>query len=255
MDAKALGISIRKQAPLAASIVSSGGVIATAYFAAKGGAKAKCAIDKAEKATGRKVSLVDKVKLTWKYYIPATICGSLTIFAIGTSFWMSKRVQANMLGAYAALDQTYKKYQNKVKELYGDETHAKILQDINIPAAKDPQLSGYCFGTECGTSFDVNEEIRTFYDAYSGQYFKASIGQVMLAELHLNRNFVLMGEVPLTMWYEFLGIDPPEEADKKCWTIEDEYFFIDFQHYKTTTDDGFECCVVEFAIDPYPCPY
>lgn len=260
MNTAAIWRGLKKAAPTIVTIVTVAGVCATAYFSAKAGSDAKQAIIEEEAAQKKELELVEKVKLVAPFYIPAgcVLAATLGSIALGRVVDKKRRAELSAMGlaAYRALEQKYKKYQDVVKQEYGEDAHAKILTRMDIPEAEQVSVHGECLGeANCGGPFGFDEEIKTFYDSYSGQYFKASVGQVMRAEFHLNRNFTLAGDACLSDWYEFLGIPAPEGADEKYWTVEDELYFIDFQHYKTTLDDGFECGVIEFAWDPYPNPY
>ena len=244
-------LQIKKHLPKVLSGLSCIGVLATAYLSAKGGAKSKKTLEYAADVKNSELTIKEEIMLSWKHYIPASIAAGVTLATIISSFCLAERTQASLLAAYAVLDRTYKRYQNEIRKEFGEEAHAKIIQRV-IPEAEQTDVYGECLGEICNNSFDVREELRTFYDAYSGKYFKSTIGQVLRAELNLNRNFTLGWEVPLAQWYEFNGIEPPANAEKYFWTQESGLSFIDFVHSSTTTDDGFECCVIEFAFDPYP---
>ena len=71
----------------------------------------------------------------------------------------------------------------------------------------------------------------------------------MQAEYHLNRNYALGAEIPLNMFYEFLGIDNVDSGDYIGWgwgLAEDGICWIDFNHTKVTNKDG----SVYYRIDP-----
>lgn len=60
-------------------------------------------------------------------YIPAAISGTATIFCIFGANVLSKRQQAALTSAYALLNDSYNNYKDKLKELYGEEAHQKIV--------------------------------------------------------------------------------------------------------------------------------
>ena len=88
-----------------------------------------------------------------------------------------------------------------------------------------------------------------FYDSFSKRYFQSTIEQVIQAEYHLNRNFVLGGYVTLNQFYEFLGIAQLKETEELGWAIEDEFYWIDFNHSKKVVNNK-ECIVIDYVLYP-----
>ena len=114
------------------------------------------------------------------------------------------------------------------------------------------------YGSTFGESFDFGEttdELHLFYDSLSQRYFNATFSDVLLAELHTNRNFTINSEVALKDFYVFLGLDTPDELKDLGWFVCDYYYFIDFTHTKTLIDDGpdnppVECWIIEMPFPP-----
>lgn len=49
--------------------------------------------------------------------------------AIGANL-VTSRKQANIAGAYALANESYKQYQKKVREIYGEEAHQEVMELI-----------------------------------------------------------------------------------------------------------------------------
>ena len=62
--------------------------------------------------------------------------------------------------------------------------------------------------------------------------------EVMAAEYHLNRNFIIAGGVTLNMLYDFLGLPQTKEGEELGWSLCDGYCWIDFEHTLLSKDDG-----------------
>lgn len=260
MDSRSVRRMFRKIAPPVLAALSVAGTIATGYFAAKAGAESVDILREAEEQKGDPLTVKEKIQAVGKNYIPALACGAATIASIAGGYAIGRRINLGLSAGYMALEKKYKAYKEGVKEEYGEEAHAKILEKMALPGiekAKEVSLTGECLGAVCDLDFQADEEERTFYDVWSGKYFISTINRVMAAEQHLNRNFSIGGEAFLEDWYKFLGIEAPPEAkqDFLGWTVEDELCWIDFIHYRTKTDDGFEAYVIEFAWEPYPNMY
>lgn len=154
----------------------------------------------------------------------------------------------------ALLNDSYNNYKDKLKELYGEEAHQKIIDAIAAEKAKDVYITadGICESTSL--SFDERnpDDMRLFYDAFSRRYFESTIAQVLEAEYHLNRNLSLGGDVCINDFYNFLGIEPIDGGDYLSWFYfyEDGISWIDFNHRKTVLEDGLEVYVVDIVYTP-----
>lgn len=267
MNARNVRRAVMKFAPLALTMIAAAGTVATGYFAAKAGYKSVERLKEAEEDKGEPLTTSEKVKEVGLMYVPAIASGIVTIGSTVGSYAVGRKINLGLGAAYLAAKNEYKRYSDEVREEYGDEAHAKILSKMAMPGIEraNPEndvLVHSSFDQECNLDFEALEEERTFLDAWSGKYFVSTINRVMAAEQCLNRQFVLIdnlcgksSDVSLAAWYEYLGIEPPKDSDNYCWLTGNDLYWIDFNHYKMTTDDGFECCVIEFASSPYPNPY
>ena len=77
--------------------------------------------------------------------------------------------------------------------------------------------------------------------------------EIIDAEYHLNRNFVLRGYAPLNEFYEFLGLPKTEYGEMVGWTISDGYYWIDFEHRLISRDDGgADMYAIDMIFPPEP---
>ena len=89
-----------------------------------------------------------------------------------------------------------------------------------------------------------------FYDEYGKRFFETTLEQVISAEYHLNRNYVLRGYTVLNEFYDFLGIETTDYGNEIGWAINDDgTFWIDFDHYQTEID-GVECYIIDMPFGP-----
>lgn len=166
---------------------------------------------------------------------------------------MNKRNQAALVSAYTLLDSSFKEYKQKLKELYGQETHNEIVNAIAVEKV-DPEwmVSGSYFASECDlTSDGACGEPVLFYEEYDNRYFEATIEQVILAEYHLNRNYILRGYSYLNELYDFLGIETTDYGSVLGWSPNDnDMLWIEFNHRKAVLDDGLEIYIIEMPFEP-----
>lgn len=227
------------------------GVIATTITAVKATPKALKKIKEAKEEKGDELTKMEIVKVAGTTYVPTVVLGVSSLVCIFGANAMNKRSQASLVSAYALIDSSYKKYKQKVIELYGKETHDKIVDEIVIEEARELGIHANCLGGDCMlTGEDACGDEVLFYDAFSNRYFESTIEQVMAAEYHLNRNFTLRGYTILNEFYDFLGLDPTDYGDKVGWTPEDGLYWIDFNHRKVVMDDGLECYIIDTPWGP-----
>ena len=106
------------------------GVVVTSVMAVKATPKALKKIETAEQEKGEQLSKWEKVKIAGPSYIPAVMIGAATVMCVIGANLVTSRKQANIAGAYALVNESYKQYQNKVKEIYGEEAHQEVMELI-----------------------------------------------------------------------------------------------------------------------------
>lgn len=172
-------------------------------------------------------------------YIPAIAAGVGTIGCIFGGHIVNRKAQASLAGAYAMLGQSYSLYKDKVREVCDAETVEKIEHEFE---GAHLVCENVCRRPE------KNGEKHLFYDELSGAVFERTWGEILDAEYHINRNFVLKGYVGLDEFYDFLDIHP--EGMGLGWDIALGYSWIDFSHRMMTLDDGLECFAIEYIFPP-----
>lgn len=194
----------------------------------------------------------EAVRSAWKCYIPSVLVGTSTIVCIFCANILSRHQQAALTSAYTLVNNAYQEYRSKVKELYGEETHQRIVDSIAKDECKDVYISSPGIFGSNSLDFDEHnpEDNKLFYDSFSKRYFESSVVRVIEAEYHLNRNWWLGAGICLNDFYELLGLDIIDGGDELSWFPEDGIGWIDFDHHKTVLDDGLEIYVIEFVFAP-----
>lgn len=229
---------ISKHGATILSIAAAAGVVLTAVETAKATTKAQSLIDmnKAEPMTKKEV-----IKDCWKFYIPAVVVGAGTIACILGSNGLNKKTQAELMAAYVAVQQTYSNYRKKVAEQIGEGEEHDICKEVNEEVHKE--------------NGDV---VRLFYEPNAKKYFHATMAQVIEAAYNFNRALAIEGGVSLNEWYNFLKTDEltiTPEGDMRGWYIDQliddwDYYWMEFEYDKQTTDDGLECYYYTPFLDP-----
>lgn len=247
---------LRRSSPTILICVSAVGVVATAVLAAKAAPKAKLLLEQAEAEKGEELTNLEKVRTAGRVYIPAAVTGVLTITCMFSANTLSRKSQAALSSAYVLLDQSFRRYQGKVKELFGEDAHKRVVNEIMAEDVENVSVTAQGGFFNSSLDFGVDNEVtRRFYDSFSGRAFNSTIEKVIQAEYHLNRNFCIHGAASVSEFYEFLGLPDESEVNKAIgWDCADELYWVDFNHSITRLDDGFEYCVIDFVFDPAPIP-
>lgn len=233
------------------TVIAAGGVILTGVSVAKATPKAMALKKEAEEEKGKELTPMETVIVAGPAYITPICIGAATIGCIFGANILNQRQQAALTSAYMMLDNSYKKYREKLKEIYGEEADINIRNSIMFEE-RNPEIIAYAPGVQ---GLPCNGEIATFYERYLDKYFEAPIEAVQNAEYHLNRNLAMRGDVALNEFYEFLGLPKIKSGDVLGWDInyliEDfETPWIDFDHRLVTLDGGLECYIIEMVIPP-----
>lgn len=242
----------KKALPTVLSIIGAAGTVATAVTAVKATPKAVRILEERRVQKGEDLTVKEKTKAVWKCYLPAAgICVGTVACILGANA-LNRKAQASLASAYALVSNAYGKYKDKVVELYGKEAHEKIISAIAAEKSNAMPITAGSFVKNSCLDFDEKEEEMLFYDEFSGRYFTSTMSKVLQAEYHLNRNYVLAGGVELNQFYDFLGISRVDGGDSVGWNCFDgDIQWIDFNHGKTTTDDGLEVHTIEMIFEPF----
>ena len=243
---------IKKNAGTILSVMGSIGVVATAITAARAAPKAIKLLDDAREEKGSKLSKMEIAQIGFKTYLPVGLVSAATITCIMSANVLSRNKQANITSAYALLDQSYKDYRRKVIEIYGEETDHKIIEAIAVDRAKEVHISAsYMFDNVDLSLDDRSGKPALWYEEYSKRFFEATIEQILSAEYHLNRNYILRGCATINEMYDFFGLDPVEWGDDLGWEPMDESeFWIEFNHFKAKLDNGTEFYILDLPFAP-----
>lgn len=253
------GKAFKKATPTILTCISAAGVVVTVVLAVKATPKALKCIEKEKEVknpeNGENLTRMETIAACWRCYIPAAATGIATIGCIFGANALNRRQQASLVSAYALASRSFTSYKRKVKELYGEEAHKKVMASLAAEKSTKPEISAGSLAQMTSLGFeDANEEERLFYDAISDRYFQATISQVLQAEYHLNRKFAIGGGfITLNQFYEFLGISKVKGGDEVGWMVSDGLYWVDFDHQKTVVDDGLNGEVECYIIDaPFP---
>lgn len=235
------------------SLASSVGVISTAYLASKATLKSK---ETLESSANNK----EKLERTWKNYIPTALSTGATIAVICYSNLYNYKSVNAILGNYILINQKYKEFKKQTLNQVGKEQYKQIEDSVLMINCEPPLISiGNILDGDDDKYWKAlpSDELVLFCDTWSGKCFKSTKANILSAEYHLNRNYILSGwTIPLSMWYDFLGVAVENgSVEDLYWALCDNYVWIDFTHRVSKTANGELFCKIEMLSAPMPEAY
>ena len=222
------------------------GVVSTAVMAARATPKAISLLAEKEmykqENYGESLTRFEKALAMAPAYIPAILMGTATTACILGANHLNKVRQTELLAAYACLDASFKDYQAKVKDIFGEAGEKKVREEL-----ENERFISEKYGDPA--------EKKLFYDEFSKRYFEMSMFEILKATYDANRMYNILGEMSLNQLYEFFNLAPTELGEGLGWNASKEfacgqYAWIDIRWEPIETPDNLEAFGIAFAIDP-----
>lgn len=244
---KRVGRQLYCSSPTILTVVASVGVVVTTITAVRATPKAVKLLKEAELEKGENLTKVEIIRVAGPSYIPSALLGISTIVCIFGANALNQKKQASLMSAYAMLNESYKQYRKSAKIVYGEDADDKIHAEM----AKDAMVSTYDWGYQVyNMDMDSESERLLFYDLSSKKYFRTTMAAVLNAQYHVNRNLAIRGDCSLNEYLSFLGVEGIDGGDDLGWDIsymveEMDCYWLDFDNYKSTLEDGLECIIID----------
>lgn len=234
---------VKKNSSTILTCIGAAGVVATGVAAAKATPKAMRLMEEAKIEKGEELSKWEVVKSAGPAYIPAVMIGAGTIACVFGANVLNKRAQAGLASAYALLDQTHKEYKKKVADLYGENIDLYVEKEIAKDHYDEDEFE------------EEDDGKQLFYETYSKRYFRASNETVLRAEYDVNKLIQEEGGLSLNVYFRMLGLEEEDYGEYVGWScgqLMETYWssWVDFRHEKVVMDDGLECWLVQFDLEP-----
>lgn len=220
---KRVGRQLYRSSPTILTVVASIGVIATTITAVQATPKAIKLLKEAELEKGENLTKLEIVRVAGLTYIPSVLLGVSTIACIFGANALNQKKQASLMSAYVMLNESYKQYRKSAKTVYGEDADDKIHAEM----AKDAMVSSYDWGYQVyNMDMDSESERLLFYD------------------------LSIKGDCSLNEYLSFLGVEGIDGGDELGWDIsymieEMDCYWLDFDNYKSTLEDGLECIIID----------
>lgn len=183
----------------------------------------------------------EKIKVTWKCYIPAAIscCLSISCLILSNSIY-SKRTKV-LATAYALSESALREYKDKVIETIGEKKEQKIRDSISQDRIDKNPVN------DTEIVITGNGDVRC-YDSLCGLYFTSNMEKIKSVENEINKRILSHGYASLNDFYEGLGLEPNVIGSELGWRIDTGVMDISFASLLDST--GTPCMVLDYDIEP-----
>lgn len=222
---------VRKNSATILSCLAAGGVVLTGVLSAKAARKSDTAFEQKKKENpDKEFTKKEEVLIKGPSYLPAVSAAAGTILCIVGSDNIHRQNQALLISALAYVEKAYADYKTRVNKLVTEE-EAEFIDHVIEEEKKDEEAD-----------LPPWDGVQTFYIDHYGKFFEKTMEEVIEAEYHLNRNFVLRGFVTFNDFLDFLDLPHVPEGDDIGWEryageVHYGYDWIDFDHPRTVMND------------------
>lgn len=223
---------VKSNSPEILTALGVSGVVTTAYLTGKASYKASVIITHNEKvdppSTDRKERLKERVKHTWRLYVPAAISGAVTITCIIASNKTNGTRTAAAVTAYSLTEKAFTEYKDKVAEQIGVGKEQGVKDEIAQDRVLANPAPAHVLTTEHGGDVLCCE-------LYTMRYFQSSMETLRSAQNSVNHWVVHQGRSSLSDFYDLLGLKPTCVSNDLGW--EDE-MLLNLEFSSVLTDSG-----------------
>lgn len=214
-------------------------LITSTILAVKATPKALKLLDEA----GNPNDIKDKIKITWREYIPSISFGLSGIVFIVCGCYINNKKTNAIATAYAISEQTLLRYKDKVIETIGENKEKEIREKINQEQIdKHPVKQSQVIITSKGNTLMM--------DSISGRYFKSDINIVKKIINELNRQMTQENNISLNEYYSAIGLKPVKDGDLIGWDIDKGLIELEFG--ACLTEDDEPCISIDYNRSPMP---
>lgn len=193
-----------------------------------------------------KLTVPEKVKATWRLYLPSVISGAASITCFMSANSINSKRLATMTTAYQLSETAFKQYKDEVVKTIGEEKEKTIQSNV-----RQQQLIDNPVTTEKVVFTQLGETL--IYEPLSGRYFKSDANSVKRAVDQLNHNKMgaMDATIELNDYYDAIRLDSIDLGEMMGWYLNDGLLDIDFDA-KVAEDGQTPCLVIVYNAEPEP---
>src|SRR5436190_6134093 len=188
------------------------------------------------------IPVTDRIKLVAPQFIPAAGVGALTVGAILYCHKLNATETAALVAAYSMSDKTLQEYKEKVQEKLGVKKETELRDEIAQGRIdRNPPNNSTVIITGSGEVL--------CYDVVTDRYFQSTAENIQKAENSVNLDIANCDSVPLSRFYDELGLRPTPYTESVGWNIDNR---CEVQVTAAKSPDNRPCLSIDFARYPKP---
>jgi hypothetical protein len=204
---------ISNNSPAILTGIGVAGVITTGYLAAKAGYKSAEQIITTESELGERLEPKEKIKLTWKNFLPAMGVGASSAAAIIGSQRISSRRTATLASLYSLSERAFSEYKEKAVEVLGKHKAIQVQDEIaNERIKNDPPSDHQILFAGGGETL--------CYEVFTGRYFFSDVEKLRKSQNDLNAQIINGMYASLNDWYCIIGLPQIDIGERVGWTTD-----------------------------------
>lgn len=243
--------AIVRKSPEIAVALGVAGFVGTVILSVKATPKATKLMElekkKKRKETGDRRAVLtvgEKIKTTWKCYVPAALLGCFSIGCVLSSATINAKRNAAIMAAYEMARTTLREYKTVAVEELGAEKEKEIRQKVHQKVIENDSV-----GTSASAVVLNGLDEVLCLDVFSGKYFKSTAQEIDKALNEFNRSLTFEMYGSLNDFYDLLpGIKRSKMGDELGWNMEDG--LVEVSYGSAISDDGRPCLTIEYLRDP-----
>lgn len=193
-----------------------------------------------DSTSGIDLSKFEKVKVTWKLYLPVVGVGTITITSIIVANRLSAKKIAALVVASGISERALQEYKTKVLEKFTDKQNQSIRDEI----AQD-RVNKYPPNSREVILAGTGEVL--CYDMLTGRYFQSTVEEIKRAENKMNHQLVHSMGASLSEFYDEIGLPPTSYTDSVGWADMDHFEVL----FSTVmSPDQKPCIAIDFKNPP-----
>lgn len=224
--------------PSILTAVAVAGVVSSAVLAVKGTPQALRNISEAESEQTDPLSYLDKVRLTWKCYIPALSVGAVTIACVVSANDINLRRNAALVSVFTVTESAFKEYKTKVAETIGQNKEQKIRDEVAQDRVDRTPMS---------TMFVSGNGDVDCFDPLSGRYFRSDMESLRKAVNDVNELIINEGYVTLNEFYNCVGLPDNDFGRDVGWNSDK---LLDMGYSTVLSEDSKPCISLDYGVQP-----
>ena len=238
---KAISTIVTRNAPTILTVVGTAGVFATAVLTGKATLEAAEKVKHLEKTVERKLTKMEIVEVSWRYFLPPAILAVGTCAAIiGVNSIHTKRATA-LLSAYTITDTAFREYQHKVADILGDKRELAMREEIaSDHIRKNPP-------PENRETIIIGSGTVLCLEVSTGRYFWSDMERIRQAQNTINHRIIHDMSASQNEFYSLIGIPETPLGDQLGWNLDN---LMEIVFGSDLDPEGRPCLSMDYRVSP-----